>query len=89
MLPWLLLNTITRVRWMKFAGLNRALRASQEAMLLRMVADAADTAFGRAHGFAGIRTRADFQKPGADRDMGRFRALYRPRRGGRAGRADQ
>ena len=61
MLPRVLLNTITRIRWMKFAGLNRNLRASQEALLLRMVAGAADTAFGRAHGFATIRTRADFQ----------------------------
>ena len=61
MLPWLLLNTITRARWMKFAGLNRGLRASQEALLLRMVQGAADTAFGRAHGFDRIRTRRDFQ----------------------------
>lgn len=61
MLPWLLLNTITRARWMKFAGMNRALRASQEGLLLQMVSAAADTAFGRAHGFASIRTRADFQ----------------------------
>jgi len=62
MLPRILLNTITRVRWLKFAGLNRALGASQEAMLVRMVAEAKDTAFGRAHGFATIRTRADYQR---------------------------
>ena len=62
MLPRILLNTITRMRWLKFAGLNRALGASQEAMLMRMVAEAKDTAFGRAHGFASIRTRADYQR---------------------------
>ena len=62
MLPRILLNTITRVRWMKFAGLNRALGASQNTLLLKMVSEAADTAFGRAHNFAAIRTRADFQK---------------------------
>jgi hypothetical protein len=56
-----LLNSITRVRWAKFAGLNRALAASQQALLLRMVGGAADTAFGRAHGFAGIKTRRDYQ----------------------------
>lgn len=61
MIPWLLLNTITRVRWARFAGMNRALGQSQEALLLGMVRAAADTAFGRAHGFAGIATRRDYQ----------------------------
>jgi hypothetical protein len=60
-LPWLLLNTITRARWMKFSGMNRALRDAQEGLLLAMVQRAADTAYGRAHGFAEIRSRKDFQ----------------------------
>jgi hypothetical protein len=62
MLPRILLKTITHARWMKFAGLNRAIGASQEALLMRMVAEAADTAFGRAHNFGSIRSRADFQR---------------------------
>lgn len=62
MLPRILLNTITRARSIKFAGMNRKLGASQEALLMRMVTDSSDTAFGRAHGFGAIRTRADFQK---------------------------
>ena len=61
MVPWLLLNTVTRARWARFAGMNRALRHSQEQLLAGMVRAAAGTAFGRAHGFAGIRTRKDFQ----------------------------
>jgi hypothetical protein len=60
-IPWLLLNTVTRTRWSRFSAQNRALRATQEALLLGMVTRAADTAFGRAHGFAAIRSRADFQ----------------------------
>ncbi len=61
MVPWLLLNTVTRLRWSRFSAKNRALRATQEDLLLGMVGRAADTAFGRAHGFGAIRTRADFQ----------------------------
>ena len=61
MIPWLLLNTITRVRWAKFSTMNRNLRDAQEALLLGMVQRNADTAFGRAHGFASIRSRADYQ----------------------------
>lgn len=61
MLPRILLNTVTRARWMNFAKKNRRLRAWQEGLLLSMVANAADTVFGRAHGFSEIRTRADFQ----------------------------
>ena len=62
MIPWLLLNTVTRARWSRFSTQNRDLRTMQEQLLLGMVSRAADTAFGRAHGFAAIRTRADFQK---------------------------
>jgi hypothetical protein len=59
--PWLLLNTITRARWSRFAHQNKNLRATQEGLLLDMVTRSAETAFGRSHGFSQIRSRSDFQ----------------------------
>src|SRR5262245_10669614 len=48
----------------------------QEATLLRLVARAADTEFGLAHGFAGIRTVSDYQSRVPIREYRDFRPWW-------------
>lgn len=49
----------------------------QEELLLRWIARARDTAFGREHGFAGIRRAADYRKAVPLRSYEGFRDLWR------------
>ncbi len=52
---------LARRRFRRLRALARDPRAAQHAELMRIVARARDTAFGKAHDFAGIRTLADYQ----------------------------
>lgn len=55
-----LLKLVTRARRARMQALDPA--AAQQALLLRLLRTARETRFGRAHGFAAIRSVAEFQR---------------------------
>jgi hypothetical protein len=71
-----LLDWYAARRRRQLAGIWRNAVAVQEATLLRLVAAARDTEFGLAHGFAGIRSVAEYQSRVPVREYRSFRPLW-------------
>jgi len=64
-----IIGMIGRPRAREFEQASRDVKGTQEALLRKVIADCRDTAFGKDHGFANIRTTDDYRKAVPIRDF--------------------